>query len=100
MTLSSRLAIMNKRREFSFLSVKNGLIAMLVAPVLAVFPLVAGIALARLFCGPDANEADCGWAVLPWFTFYTAPAGILLFVTGFIVLIISLVKKVAKKKDS
>ena len=91
---------MNSNKQFKYLSVKTGLIAMLVAPVLAVFPLVAGIALARLFCGPDANEADCGWAVLPWFTFYTAPAGILLFVAGFIILLISLVKKVAEKKDS
>ena len=73
---------------------------MLAAPVLAVLPLLAGLTLARLFCGPDANEADCGWAVLPWFTFYTAPAGFVMFVTGFVVLIISLVKKAAKKNDS
>jgi hypothetical protein len=91
---------MNSNKQFKFLSVKTGLIAMLVAPVLAVLPLLAGLTLARLFCGPDANEADCGWAVLPWFTFYTAPAGSVMFVTGFVVLIISLVKKAAKKNDS
>jgi hypothetical protein len=91
---------MNSNKQFKFLSVKTGLIAMLVAPVLAVLPLLAGLTLARLFCGPDANEANCGWGVLPWFTFYTAPAGFVLFVTGFVVLTISLVKKVAEKKDS
>jgi hypothetical protein len=90
---------MNSDKQFRFLSVKNGLIAMLVAPVLAVLPLLAGLTLARLFCGPDANEANCGWGVLPWFTFFTAPAGFVLFVTGFVVLIISLVKKVTKKND-
>ena len=91
---------MNSNKQFKFLSVKTGLIAMLVAPVLAVLPLLAGLTLARVFCGPDANEANCGWGVLPWFTYYTAPAGILLFVAGFIILLISLVKKVAEKKDS
>ena len=91
---------MAKKNLNSLVSVKTGLIAMLVAPVLAVLPLLAGLTLARLFCGPDANEADCGWAVLPWFTFYTAPAGFVMFVTGFVVLIISLVKKAAKKNDS
>jgi hypothetical protein len=72
---------------------------MLLAPLLAILPLLLGMTLARLFCGPDANEANCGWGVLPWFTFYTAPAGFVLFVTGSVVLIISLVKKVAVKKD-
>ena len=84
---------MNSNKQFKFLSVKTGLIAMLLAPVLAVFPLVAGIALARLLCGPDANEANCGWGVLPWFMFFTIPAAALMFITGFVLLIISLVKK-------
>lgn len=90
---------MNRNKQLKFLSVKTGLIAMLLAPLLAILPLLLGMTLARLFCGPDANEANCGWGVLPWFTFYTAPAGFVLFVTGSVVLIISLVKKVAVKKD-
>ncbi|NBO25962.1 MAG: hypothetical protein EBU96_04070 [Actinobacteria bacterium] len=47
---------MSGKNESKFLSVKTGLIAMLVAPVLAVLPLLSGLTLARLFCGPDANE--------------------------------------------
>jgi hypothetical protein len=90
----------NSNKQLKFLSVKTGLIAMLLAPVLAVLPLLAGLTLARVFCGPDANEANCGWGVLPWFTFFTAPVGFVMFVTGFAVLIISLVKKVSLKKDS
>jgi hypothetical protein len=84
---------MNSDKQFRFLSVKNGLIAMLVAPVLAVLPLLAGLTLARLFCGTDANEGNCGWAALPWFMFITIPAAALMFVTGFVVLVISLFKK-------
>jgi len=91
---------MNSDKQVRFLSVKTGLIAMLLSPVLAVLPFIAGALLSRVFCGPDANEGNCGWAALPWFMFITIPAAALMFVTGFVVLIISLVKKVAKKNDS
>jgi hypothetical protein len=84
---------MNKRRESSFLSVKTGLIAMLLSPVLAVLPFLAGALLSRVFCGPDANEGNCGWAALPWFMFFTIPAAVVMFVTGFVLLIVSLFKK-------
>lgn len=90
---------MNSNKQRKFLSVKTGLIAMLLSPVLAVLPFLAGALLSRVFCGPDANEGNCGWAALPWFMFFTLPAGFVLFVTGIIVLIISLVKKTGSKKD-
>jgi hypothetical protein len=72
---------------------------MLLSPVLAVLPFLAGALLSRVFCGPDANEGNCGWAALPWFMYYTIPAAAVMFVTGFVVLIISLVKKAFTKKD-
>ena len=72
---------------------KVGVLAMVLSPLVAALPLIFGIALARLFCGPNANEADCSWAVLPWFTFYTIPAAVVMFITGLVISMISIFKR-------
>ena len=86
-------------KQFKFLSVRTGLIAMLVAPVIALLPFI-GIPLGFLFCGPDANEVSCAWGLPPLLLLLTlVQVGLYLFVAGFVVLIISLVKKTGSKKD-
>jgi len=90
---------MSEKSSNKLVSPKTGVVMMLAAPVLVVLPFFAAITLGRLFCGPDANESNCGWSALPWLTFITLPAGFVLFVAGFVVLIISLVKKTGSKKD-
>ena len=86
---------MENQGKKSFWSVKTGVIAMLLAPLFALSPFIVAWPLARVFCGPDANEGNCGFAALPWLMILTLPAGALLFIVGLVVLIVSL----AKKKD-
>jgi len=75
------------------LPTKMGIGMMMLSPALAVLPFLLGTLLSRVFCGPDANEGNCGWAALPWFMFFTIPAAVVMFVTGFVLLIVSLFKK-------
>jgi len=84
---------MENQGKKSFWSVKTGALAMLLAPLLAVAPFLIGAAGAAVFCGPGANEANCGFGVLPWFMFFTIPAGALMFIVGLVTLIVSLAKK-------
>ena len=86
---------MENQGKKSFWSVKAGALAMLLAPLLAAAPLLIGAAGAAVFCGPGANEANCGFGVLPWFMFYTIPAGALMFIVGLVVFIVALVKKIS-----
>jgi len=85
---------MENQGKKSILSVKTGALVMLLAPLLAVGPLLVGAAGAAVFCGPGANEANCGFGVLPWFMFYTIPAGALMFIVGLVVFTVALVKKI------
>lgn len=66
---------------------------MALAPLFAISPYVFGAFLSVVFCGPDANEGNCGWAALPWFMFITIPAAVVMFIAGFVILIVSIVKK-------
>ena len=84
---------MENQGKKSFWSVKAGLLAMLLAPLLAVAPFLVGAAGAAVFCGPGANEANCGFGVLPWLMILTLPAGALMFIVGLVILIVSLVKR-------
>ena len=77
----------------SVLNPKTGLLAMVLSPVFAVMPFIAGAALSFVFCGSDANEGNCGWAALPWAMFITIPLAGLMFIAGLVILIVSLVKK-------
>ena len=73
--------------------VVTGLVMTVLSPIFAVSPFLIALPLATLFCGPDANEANCGWAALPWYMFFTIPAAILMFVVGVVILVVALVKK-------
>jgi len=84
---------MENQGKKSFWSVKAGLIVMLLAPLLAVAPFLVGAAGAAVFCGPGANEGNCGFAVLPWMMILTLPAGALMFIVGLVMFIVALVKK-------
>ena len=84
---------MENQGKKSIWSVKAGVLAMLLSPLLAVGPFLVGAAGAAVFCGPGANEANCGFAVLPWMMLLTLPAGALLFIVGLIIFIVALAKK-------
>ena len=71
----------------------TGLLIIALSPIFAVSPFLIALPLATLLCGPDANEANCGWAALPWYMFFTIPAAILMFVVGVVILVVALVKK-------
>ena len=84
---------MNKSNPRQFWSLKTGLLAMALAPLFAISPYIFGALLSVAFCGPDANEGHCAWAALPWFMFFTIPAAAVVFITGVVILIVSLVKR-------
>ena len=84
---------MNKSNPRQFWSLKTGLLAMALAPLFAISPYIFGALLSVAFCGPDANEGNCAWAALPWFMFFTIPAAAVVFITGVVILIVSLVKR-------
>ena len=86
---------MDNQGKKSILSVKTGVLAMLLAPLLAVGPLLVGAAGAAVFCGSGANEANCGFAVVPWLMYLTLPAGALMFIVGLVILLVSLAKKIS-----
>jgi hypothetical protein len=85
---------MDSQSKKSFWSAKTGALAMLLSPLLAVSPFLAGALLSLAFCGPDANEGNCSWAALPWLMFLTIPVGGLMFIIGLVILIVSLAKKI------
>ena len=85
---------MSRSANGRFWTAKTGLLTILLAPLLAVSPFLAGALLSLAFCGPDANEGSCGWAALPWFMFLTIPLGALMLIAGVVIVIVSLVKKV------
>lgn len=84
---------MENQGKKSFWSVKTGVLVMLLSPLLAVGPFLVGVAGAAVFCGPDANEGNCGFAALPWMMILTLPAGALMFIVGLVMFIVALVKK-------
>lgn len=84
---------MENQGKKSFWSVKTGVIAMLLPPLFALSPFIVAWPLALVFCGPDANEGNCGFAALPWMMILTIPAGALMFIVGLVIFIVALVKK-------
>lgn len=84
---------MENQGKNSFWSVKAGLLVMLLAPLLAVAPFLVGAAGAAVFCGPGANEANCGFGVLPWLMILTLPAGALMLIVGLVIFVVALAKK-------
>lgn len=86
-----------KKRANLFL---NGLIMLGVSPLVAFGPFIlAGIG-SQLFCGGGAaaaNEANCGWAALPWAMILTIPAGSLLAIVGYVMMFVGVVVGVVRQ---
>ena len=78
----------------------TGLTITALSPIFAVLPFLIALPFATLFCGPDANEANCGWAALPWFMFFTIPAAIVMFFVGVVITVIGIVKIRKQKRTS
>lgn len=74
------------------------LILMSTSPVLAVSPFLIGMAGSVVTPG-CTNEANCGWAVLPWFMFLTIPAAFVFFILGLARFLATLTKKLTKATD-
>ena len=70
----------------------TGLVITGLSPIFAVSPFLIAYPLATLFCVPDANEANCGWAALPWFMFFTIPVAVVMLFVGLIITVIGIVK--------
>jgi hypothetical protein len=70
----------------------TGLLIIALSPIFAVSPFLIALPLATLLCGPDANEANCGWAALPWFMYFTIPAALVMLLTGVIITVIGIFK--------
>jgi hypothetical protein len=69
----------------------TGLIMLGLSPLVAFGPFIIGGIGAQLFCEgglSGANEANCGFAALPWIAVMTLPAGILLAIAGIVVMIV------------
>jgi hypothetical protein len=73
----------------------TALIFMSATPILAVSPFLIGM-LGSWVTPGCTNEANCGWAVLPWFMFLTIPAGVVLFILGLIWFLASLGTRITK----
>lgn len=78
------------RKRITFLAMAS------LAPLLAATPFIIGIIGASLT--PNCNEANCGWGVLPWFTFFTVPAGFVFFVFALIRFLASLRTRLNKNE--
>ena len=67
----------------------TALIFMSATPILAVSPYL--IALLGSAVTPGCtNEANCGWAALPWFMLLTIPAGAVFFIIGLVTFLATL----------
>lgn len=73
----------------------TALIFMSATPILAVSPYL--IALLGSAVTPGCtNEANCGWAALPWFMLLTIPAGAVFFIIGLVTFLATLASKITK----
>jgi MFS family permease len=73
------------------------LILMSATPFLAAGPFLIGLLGASLT--PGCNESNCGWGVLPWFSFLTAPVALVLFILAFIRFLNSLRLRLNKDEE-
>jgi len=68
---------------------RNGLLVLAASPFVAFSPLIIGVAGATLFCGPDANEANCGFAALPWMLIASIPGSLVMAIVGLVMFIVA-----------
>lgn len=84
----------------SNLSLKIGLILVLLSPIVAILPWLFAIPLVFLLCEQPANEGNCGPAALPWFMFFTIPIGILMLLSGTAISLFFGLKKLLNKREA
>ncbi|NBV90178.1 MAG: hypothetical protein EBR84_02030 [Actinobacteria bacterium] len=72
-----------------------GLILFLSSPLVAIGPFLLAMILVNTCPGgaAAANEANCGWAALPWAMIATIPTGIVMFIVGIVMMIIGSTRK-------
>lgn len=54
----------------------------IIGVLLIIGPLMISLVFTPIFCGANANEANCSLSALPWMTLFTAPLGFILIVIG------------------
>lgn len=84
----------------SNLSLKIGLILVLLSPIVAILPWLIALPLQFLLCEQPANEGNCGPAALPWFMFFTIPIGALMLLSGTAISTFFVVKKLFNKSEA
>lgn len=89
--MNDNIAIYKKRIRF--------LIFAGLSPLVGFSPFIIG-GLGSLLTPNCTNEANCGWAALPWLMFATVPAGFVLFLLGLVRFLISLKDRLTKSEDS
>jgi hypothetical protein len=84
----------NSAANRSAKSTKRLGLGVLLAGVLSIFgPIIVPLIMVPLSCGPDANEGNCSWAVLPWLLIVSVPFGLVLLIIGGIILAVAGRKK-------
>lgn len=65
---------------------RTGMLLVAVGVIVALSPILLALVLIPLQCGgySNANEGNCGAAALPWFMFFSIPAGVVLVLIGII----------------
>ena len=66
---------------------------MSVSPLLAAGPFIVGIVGGTVF---GCTAYNCAWGVLPWFSFFTAPAALILFIMALIQFLMGLRNRLNK----
>lgn len=61
------------------------LILAIMGAFLIVGPILVSVTLTPILCPSGANESNCSIAALPWFTYITAPLGIVLLVVSVVI---------------
>lgn len=76
----------------------TALTVMSTSPILGVSPFLVGLVGSWLTPG-CTNEADCGWAALPWFMFFTIPASLVFFIIGLILFLVAFRHRLTKTTE-
>jgi len=96
--LRSRFAIERKRHYVTRFPVGVALIIFI-----GLSPWIIGVAgswLTEWLTGLPCHEGNCGWMVLPWFTFLTLPIGGIFLVLYLIAIFSDTIKLIDEKKSN
>ncbi|NBU31650.1 MAG: hypothetical protein EBS36_00545 [Actinobacteria bacterium] len=74
-----------------------GLTTLISSPFIVLSPVLLALIMIPLTCGgySSANESNCGAAALPWFLFFSIPAGIFAAIIGAIMMWVASARKSA-----